>query len=159
MRVRLYVRLFGAAIYRLRHVFSFPCLALNFCSRRGRVRFRAFASIPGRVYARSRSPGSSTRLSAVIHLCAGRGVSRAAWLGSARTGQFRRVGSLEWKLRARDRPRGPAEGPYPRLSGISALPAPRDKTSPIAGMEFCHERVLGRALTRAEGAFGRPPQT
>ena len=58
------------------------------------TRFREFASIPGRVYARSRSPGSSTGLCAVIHLCEGQGQSRAAGLGAAREGPFRWVGSL-----------------------------------------------------------------
>ena len=46
------------------------------------------------VRARSRSPGSCTRLCAVIYLCEGQGVARAAWLGSARAGQFRWEGSL-----------------------------------------------------------------
>ena len=56
--------------------------------------FQENASIPGRVYAYSRSPGSSTRLCAVIHLCGGQGVARVAWLGSAWAGQFRWADSL-----------------------------------------------------------------
>ena len=54
------------------------------CSHR-HTRFREFASIPGRIYGYSRSPGSCTRLCAVIHLCEGQGVARAAWLDAALT--------------------------------------------------------------------------
>ena len=39
---------------------------------------RENAAIPGRAYACSRGPGSSTRLCAVIHLCEGQGAPRAA---------------------------------------------------------------------------------
>ena len=92
-------------------------LPASSCSHR-HPRFREFASIPGRVYACSRSPGSSTRLCAVIHLCEGQGVARAASLGSAPAGHLRWVGSLGWKLRARGRPGGPRKAPHPRLGPL-----------------------------------------
>ena len=82
-------------------------LPASSCSHR-HTRFREFASIPGRVYACSRSPGSSTRLRAVIHLCEGQGGPRAAWARSARAASYDGCVASELKLRVRGRPAGPA---------------------------------------------------
>ena len=110
--------------------FLLPLFSTQFLLSEGRVRFRAFASIPGRVYACRGSPGSSTRLSAVIHLCEGPWPSRAA-RGSA---THRRATSDGWaaselKLRARGRVRGSHGGflfhqvaqESPRLSRAAQL--------------------------------------
>ena len=159
VRFRLLQCLFALRIYRLRHVFCFPCLALNFCSRRGRVRFRAFASIPGRVYACSRSPGSSTRLCAVIHLCEGQGVAGAAWLGSAWAGQFRWVGSLGIEVA------GPWSCPgIPRRFSVSSGCAGVSSFVSRRSGKICRLRkIAGRAVERTpawvEGAFADSPKT
>ena len=75
-------------------------LLLNFClgliielSER-HTRFRENASIPGRVYACSRTPGPSTRPCEVIHLCEGQGATRAVQRRLRAGGPFPMGGSL-----------------------------------------------------------------
>ena len=122
--------------------------------------FRESASVPGRVYARSRSPGSSTRLCAVIHLCEGQWESRAARRRRRAGGPLPMGGQPKSWLCVPWSSRGSVEGPYPRLSGLSAEASLRlgADGSPPKKYSLGHGRCLRRALTLVEGAFGRPPQ-
>ena len=155
------MRLFGALNYRCGHVFGFPSFfSLVLCERR-HTRFQENASIPARVYACNRSPGSCTRLCAVLHLCEGQWGSRAAWLGSSRTSQFRWVGSLGVEVAGPRLSRGSRGGVRCARLGGGARVA-RDERG-LSAQIFKRRKKAIRAVERTpgwvEGAFADSPKT
>ena len=70
-------------------------------------------------------------------------------LGRGAGGQFRWVGSLGFEVAGPWPSRGSVEGPYPRLCGLYALLAPRDKIVPLI-----KTKILPRASLRESAYMG-----
>ena len=100
------------------------------------------------------------RVSAQLSTSA-RGGGHLARCGSVPRGRASSDGwaASDLKLRARGHPGGPWRA-LTRDCAVSTRSWRRaTKLYPSSKRRFCHERVLERALTWVERAFGRPPQT
>ena len=123
------------------------------------TRFRENASIPGGVYACSRSPGSSTRPCAVIHLCEGPWASRAAWARLRAGGELGWVLSLGVEVAGPWSSRGSRGGLLSCQAGQGSPRSSRGLSAQIFRRRNNGARAIKRTPVWVGGAFADSPKT